>query len=388
MPLQSHRLVIRSCLKVLVSPTSRMLQIRMSSSNVGRKLDTYRRLREPLGVKGVRQSVVITYNKSTIGPGEQLLIRFPSLGRHDVIVPGTARLAFKIALESTDPNRTLVQNLGRTIVKTTTVKVSGNEVLSIADSDVYHCYLDLWRTASERENGLYQGIGTSANRNATRFRIGAGDRDESVAADKAIADAFSNRFYIPLDIEIHKRHMPFYQSAFGDRLKYELTFNDYNRLTLATGAAGATADASFQVGNISLEFDVVSQPDLARMIANQYEGRLATLYDRVLRYCRVPKDKSDTLWNFNLNVPAQSMRGALFLFEASQQPFARNTEAFYNPKITKVKVTVEGSRINYSQGMCAYQMWDEARKFFAAGSKRHPDVAAAAKDGLGGRLPR
>ena len=96
-------------------------------------------------------------------------------------------------------------------------------------------------------------------------------------------------------------------------------------------------------------------------------------------------DKSNTLRNINLSVPARSMKGILMFFEnvAAQQPFARNTEAFYNPKITKVEVTIEGIPNQlYSQGMRAYQMFDETKKYFAAspGSKRHPEVGTAAKD--------
>ena len=90
----------------------------MASSKFGRKLNPYRCLRAPLGVKGVRQSVVITNNTSTIDQNQQLLVRFPNLGAH-VIVPGTARLAFRITLNSEDANRTVVQNLGRAIVKKT-----------------------------------------------------------------------------------------------------------------------------------------------------------------------------------------------------------------------------------------------------------------------------
>ncbi|MES9897342.1 MAG: hypothetical protein ABW141_20905, partial [Candidatus Thiodiazotropha endolucinida] len=288
-------------------------------------------------------------------------------------------MAFTITLLSDDANRTVVQNLGRAIVKKTAVKISGNEVLSIDDSDVYHCYNDLWKTASERKNDHYQGIDTSDNRNTTRIRIDAGNKDASVAADKAIADAFGNRFYIPLDFELLESHMPFYQSALGDRLEYELTFNDYSHVIQAAG----DTDASYSIENISLEYDMVTQPELAHMIYNQYKGRLAILYDRVLRHRKISKDKSDTLWNINLNVPARSMKGILMLFEnvAAQQPFARNTEAFYNPKITKVEVTIEGIPNQlFSQGMRAYQMWDEATKFFAAGCKRHPDVAVVAKD--------
>ena len=109
----------------------------MASSKFGRKLNPYRCLREPLGFKGVRQSVVITNNPSKIDQNQQLLVRFPNLGAHDVIVPGTARLAFKITLGSGDANRTVVQNLGRAIVKKTVIKISGNEMMSVDDSDIF-----------------------------------------------------------------------------------------------------------------------------------------------------------------------------------------------------------------------------------------------------------
>ena len=173
--------------------------------------------------------------------------------------------------------------------------------------------------------------------------------------------------------------MPFYKSALGDRLEYELTFNDYSRAIRATG----DANASYDIENISLENEIVMQPELARMIANQYDGRLAILYDQILRHRKISRDKSDTLWNINLNVPARSMKVVLMLFEdvTAQQPFACNTESFYKPKITKVEVTIEGIPNQlFSQGMRAYQMWDEARKLFAPGGKRHPEVAVVAKD--------
>ena len=140
----------------------------MASSKFGRKLNPYRSLREPLGVKGVRQSVVITNNPSSIDQNQQL-VRFPNLGKDGVIDPGTARLAFTITLASEDANRTVVQNLGRAIVMKLTIKISGNEVMSIDDSDVFNCYNDLWKTAPERVNGHYQGIDASDNRNTTRI---------------------------------------------------------------------------------------------------------------------------------------------------------------------------------------------------------------------------
>ena len=97
--------------------------------------------------------------------------------------------------------------------------------------------------------------------------------------------------------------------------------------------ATGDADDSYHIEGISLEYDMVTLPELARMIDNQYKGRLAILYDRVLRHRKMTMDKSNTLWSINLNVPARSMKGILMLFEnfAAQQPFARNTEAFLQP---------------------------------------------------------
>ena len=112
-------------------------------SNYGDKLNPYRKIREPRGVKGIRQSVVITNNPSTIDQNQQLLVRFPNLGSNDVIVPRTARLAFEIELDSKDPNATVYQNIGRAIIKKTTIRISGNEVMSIDDSDIYHWYVNL-----------------------------------------------------------------------------------------------------------------------------------------------------------------------------------------------------------------------------------------------------
>ena len=66
---------------------------------------------------------------------------------------------------------------------------------------------------------------------------------------------------------------------------------------------------------------------------------------------------------------------------AVQQPFARKSEAFYNPEMTKKDVTIEGIPNQlYSQGLRDYQMWDEAKKYLAPGSKSHPELGTAAKD--------
>ena len=339
-------------------------------SAYGNKLNPYRKLREPRGVKGIRQSVVITNNPSTIDQNQQLLVRFPNLSNNDVIVPGTVRLAFEIELVSSkDADKTIYQNIGRAIIKKTTLRISGNEVMSIDDSDIYHCYVDVWKSPSELVNMAYQGIGKA---NMLNHRVGARNATAN-AGDEAIADAYKNRFCIPLDFELLESHMPFYQAGLGDRLEYELTFNDYNKVINSSDV-----DASYTIKNICLEFDTVSDTELARQIGQQTNGKMAILYDRILRHRKMTKNKSDTLWNINLNVPARSMKGILMLFE---DPERTNSDHFYNPKITKVEMTIEGVPNQlYSQGMKAYQQWDEINKFFALTSKRDKETDKFAKD--------
>ena len=57
--------------------------------------------------------------------------------------------------------------------------------MSLYDSEVYHCYNDLWKTAQERGNAQYQGNDESDNRN-TRIRVSAGNKDISVAAARPL----------------------------------------------------------------------------------------------------------------------------------------------------------------------------------------------------------
>ncbi|VDI53122.1 Hypothetical predicted protein [Mytilus galloprovincialis] len=215
----------------------------------------------------------------------------------------------------------------------------------------------------------YQGIGET---NMLKHRVGADDK-ASDTGDEAIATAYGARFCIPLDFELLETHMPFYQAGLGDRLEYELTFNNYSNVIKSTDTS-----ASYTIKNICLEFDMVTDAELARQIRQQVNGKMVILYDRILRHRKITKNKSDTLWNINLNVPARSMKGILMLFE---DPERTSTETYYNPNITKVEMTIEGVPNQlYSQGMKAYQQWDEINKFFALNSKRNKTTEEVLKD--------
>ena len=236
----------------------------------GKRLNPERSLRTPKGIEGIRQKLIVTHNPSTIGQDHDLLVRFPNLGSDDVIIPGTAYLSFNIELASTaDLNRTLVSNIGRAITKKLAVKFEGNEILSIDNYDVFACYRDLWKTKSEKKNAIQQGIiSTDGNLtpNCMKLRINAGDKSALVAQDKAIADAYGNKFIIPLDFEMLDSAMTYYQAGLRNRLSYELKLNDYSRVINSSNT-----DARYKITDISLEYDIVTQPELARSIRSEYD---------------------------------------------------------------------------------------------------------------------
>ena len=125
---------------------------------VGDRLNTQRSYRKGFSLKGLCQHIIKTNNPSTIGPDELLTVRFPDLKENQVIIPSTTKLTFNITLVGTDVNRTLVENLGRNIIRKLVMKLEGNEIISIDDYDVLYSYYDCWKTTTERHNAIFQGI--------------------------------------------------------------------------------------------------------------------------------------------------------------------------------------------------------------------------------------
>ena len=101
-----------------------------------------------------------------------------------------------------------------------------------------------------KENCYKQGIISTdgCTINCMRLRINAADKSATPAEDKAIADAYGKKFIIPLDFEMLDSSAPCYQAGLGNRLCYEITFNDYNRVI---NSAVASPDAKYKITDIS-----------------------------------------------------------------------------------------------------------------------------------------
>ena len=139
-------------------------------------------------------------------------------------------------------------------------------------------------------------------------------------------------------------------------------------------------NANYTISNISLEFDTIINTSFASQIRTEYM-KSSILYDRILRACIIPLNNSDTSFSVDINSPSKSLKGVLLIFtkERSATKFTRNTEEFFNPKITKVEVTVEGVPNElFAQNMEYRHQYDEIVKHFAEG--RLKEAGAIQKD--------
>ena len=81
-------------------------------------------------------------------------------------------------------------------------------------------------------------------------------------------------------------------------------------------------------------------------------------------------NKKDMIWNCTFNMPCKSLKGILVLFE-EEKTFSRDTSKFYNLKIQKVSIIIEGKPNQlYAQGMRSFEQYDEICKYFAEGKQR------------------
>ena len=80
------------------------------------------------------------------------------------------------------------------------------------------------------------------------------------------------------------------------------------------------------------------------------------------------------MWNWSFNTPCKSLKGILVPFE-KEKSYVRDTSKFYNPKIQKVSVTIEGKPNQlYAQGMRSFEQYDEIHKYFAERKQRDNNV--------------
>ena len=157
--------------------------------------------------------------------------------------------------------------------------------------------------------------------------------------EKALNNVYGTKYRINLDHPILTDHGVFYPQALYNDLVFELTLAPAHQVV--QGSDGTKL--GYKLENIQMEYEVIRSEDLAAEAMSTYETGKEFAYDFVLRERVVPiKRGSDTRLNLRVNPQRQSLKGILLLFINPYTDGDRDSEAYFNLDITKVKACPTG----------------------------------------------
>ena len=189
-------------------------------------------------------------------PGQQIDIEVPHGSRDYVIVPDTVTITFNLDITWTDKARSVVNNVGRALVKKKELILGSNSIETINNWDIYDTYKELYLSEKEHEEMLVQG---TQSVNGLKARLGAKKADGTALTlttqESAFKKTLDNQSVIPLDLDFFKH--PIYPYGLKEDLIVRIELNSAGKLILCAGDSSAI----YKLSDISLEYDAIfSEP--------------------------------------------------------------------------------------------------------------------------------
>ena len=152
--------------------------------------------------KGKMEHIAAVNIPNIAYPSQHIDIGIPHGSRDHVIIPNTIKITFNLDIEPTDKARSVVNNVGRALVKKKVLMRGSMDIDIINNSDIYDTYKGLYLTEKECEEKLLQGIQSA---NDLKARLGGKKSDETALTlttqENAVKKTFDKRFSIPLDFD-------------------------------------------------------------------------------------------------------------------------------------------------------------------------------------------
>ena len=170
--------------------------------SVCRELDPMVEHKTQFSFKGKREHIVSVNIPNMAYPGQYVDIKLPQGSGNRVIVPDTLKITFNLDITSTDKASSVVNNVGRALMKKKELMLGSTRIDMIDNTDFYDTYKDLYLSKKEREEKLLQGIQPA---NGLKARLGGKKADGTAITvttqESAIKKIFDKRFPIPLDFD-------------------------------------------------------------------------------------------------------------------------------------------------------------------------------------------
>ncbi|CAB4002825.1 Hypothetical predicted protein [Paramuricea clavata] len=308
-------------------------------------------------VKGPRTRSVVTFNPTTISPGEELYINIPKLKPDSYLVPGSLALLFDFKNSNTKSH--FNNNLSKLIAKRLQIKVAGETAYDCSGESLYEIYKDLWLTLGDRKKMTEQGL---ASENLRKLISGddSGTKvgDANKVADGLIHSVYGSKLRKPIDkiIADHGLYTPFYMN---NNPMYILTLPQSDEIMTAQGGE---AKGNYKLDNLELEYETIENDALASEVSRMYSTGRSLSYKHVTLMRTSNWDKDLTIVNENINIPRKSMSAIVLLFTTT---IINDSEQYIYPNIDKVNLTIEGvPNAVFSQGLPKNRFFEEAKRFF------------------------
>ena len=108
------------------------------------ELDPMVKHRTQFAFKGKREHISKVNIPNTAHPNQHINIEIPHGSRDHVIVPDTVKITFNLDIELKDKARSVVNNVGRALVKKKVLMLGSKDIDPINNSDIFDTYKDLY----------------------------------------------------------------------------------------------------------------------------------------------------------------------------------------------------------------------------------------------------
>ncbi|CAB3993829.1 Hypothetical predicted protein [Paramuricea clavata] len=308
-------------------------------------------------VKGPRTRSVVTFNPTTISPGEELYINIPKLKPDSCLVPGSLALLFDFKNSNTKSH--FNNSLSKLIAKRLQIKVAGETAYDCSGESLYEIYKDLWLTVGDRNKMTEQGLASENLRKLisgddSGVKVG----DAGKLADGLLHSVYGSKLRKPIDkiIADHGLYVPF---SMNNNPMYILTFSQSDEIMTAQGGE---AKGNYKLDNLELEYETIENDTLASEVSRMYSTGRSLSYKHVTLMRTSNWGKDLTIVNENINIPRKSMSAIVLLFTSRVRT---DSEEYIYPNIDKVNLTIEGvPNAVFSQGLHKNRFFEEAKRFF------------------------
>ena len=160
-------------------------------------------------IRGDRTRHLVTLNRNSVKPGEELYVDIPKLKDSSCLVLGSLHLVYDMTVTGTKSH--VMNNVSKRLQQRLQIKLAGETAYDCSGESLFSIYKDVWLTKSARSDNVEYGI---ANSNLRGLITGDDSALSSGNSDALLYSIYSKKqkMYLDYIIRGHALYSPFLMS--------------------------------------------------------------------------------------------------------------------------------------------------------------------------------